>query len=204
MLMEDDSTERTTAYVVSSQKTASGMIGKPVFNEAGEGIAKITDIIVDQNGKATMVIVTDGQFTKMGKKVAFDYDAVTRIDADGDFIMPVTEKIIDQARAFSYDRAEASKDTRVIAENSYSVAALLDGQLVDQNQKAVADIDNIVFKDGHATHLIVGFDKTLGMGGDKVALNYMSVPIIRASDEFDFQLSAKQTTQFEFYRENSQ
>ena len=122
-------------FVINSSRTANGMIGHPVHNEKHESVAKVTDIILDKSGKAMMVIVADGAFIGTGKKAAFDYGAITRIDKDGDVIMPLTEENINNAATFSYNRDESSDEVRIIPDNGYSVQKLLDGYLVNQKMK---------------------------------------------------------------------
>jgi uncharacterized protein YrrD len=202
-LIGDETEGKSTIVVLDSRKTATGIIGHPVHNEKHESIAKVTDIILDQDGKAVMVIVADGEFIGMGKKAAFDYSAITRVEKDGDVIMPLTEKMIDTAAAFSYEKADARDKVHVIPDNGYSVAKILGGQLVNQKQEPVATIDNIFFKNGRANQIIIGFDKMLGMGGKRAALDYADAKLIRNGDDLNFQLSDKRAAQFESYKKSA-
>jgi hypothetical protein len=147
-----------------------------------------------------MVVVADGAFIGMGKKAAFDYSIITRVDEDGDVIMPLTEKIIDNAAPFSYDKVDAGEKVRMIPDNGYSIVRLLDGKLVNQNKEAVADIDNISFKNGKANHVIVSFNKTIGLGGENIALSYSDAAVIRDGQKVDLQLNAEKTLRFEAYK----
>lgn len=199
-LIGKESTDKNVPVIIDSRQTADGIIGHHVYNEKHESVAKVTDIILDKDGKATMVVVADGAFIGMGKKAAFDYSAITRVETDGDVIMPLTEDIIDNAAAFSYDKAEGGDKVRVIPNNGYSVAKLLDGHLFNQKKKSVADIENILFKNGQAYQLIVSFDKTLGMGGKKAVLSYSDAKIIRDGEKLNFQLNVKKSAQFETYK----
>lgn len=195
--------EAYSTVTINSRMTADGMIGKAVHNESGESVATVKDIILDSDGKAMMIIVADGEFIGMGKKAAFDYNAITRVNADGDVIMPLTEKMIDNAAEFSYDRKDGGDNMRVIPSNGYSVSKLLDGQLVNQAKETVAQVDNITFRNGRADQLIVGFDKMLGMGGEKAAMGYGDAKMIQDGDGYDFQLSAHQAAQFESYKKTA-
>ncbi len=202
-LIGDEKSDNNMSVTIQSRKTANGIIGNPVYNEKQERVAKVTDIILDENGKAMMVVVADGSFIGMGKKAAFDYSAITRVEKDGDVIMPLSETIIDNATTFSYDKKDRSDDVRIIPDNGYSVAKLLDGKLVNQKQETVADIENISFKNGSANQLIVGFNKVLGMGGESVALSYSDAEIIRDGENLNFQLSAKKSAQLEAYKKTA-
>jgi sporulation protein YlmC with PRC-barrel domain len=209
----EDTYESIKATVVGSKKgspastitvdmrmTADGMLGKPVYNENGDRVAKIQDIILNKDGDAMMIVMADGAFTGLGKNVAFDYSVITRQTAEGDLIVALTEEMIDNAASFSYDQDDYSEDVRVIPSNGYSTAKLLDGALVNPKGEKLADIDNISFKNGEADQLIVGFDKTLGLGGEKAALAYNDVELAKDGETLNFKISASQETQFEAFK----
>ncbi len=199
-LIGEKTDDKNMPVVIDSRKTANGIIGHHVYNEQHENLAKITDIILDKNGKAIMVVVSES-LLGMGTEAAFDYSAIIRVEDDGDVIMPLTKEIIDNAAPFSDAKDEDNdKKVRVIPDNGYSVARLLDGKLLNQKKESVADIENISFKDGQTSQVIVGFDKTLGMGGEKAVLSYSDTKIIRDGESLGFQLSAKKSVQFETYK----
>lgn len=192
-------TDKNMPVVIDFHKTANGIIGHCVHNEKHESIAKVTDIILNQDGIATMIIVSDGMFG-MGKKVAFDYSIVTRDETSGDIIMPLTEKSIDNAPSFSYDKADKGDKVRVIPNNGYSVTKILDGKIVNQKNEFIADIENISFENNEFSQIIVGFDKMFGMGGEKAALSYGDTKITRNDERLNFQLSIDKAEQFETYQ----
>lgn len=201
-LIGKETSDKNTSFVIHTRKTANGIIDHPVYNEKHESVAKVTDIILDKDGKAMMIIVADGAFIGMGKKAAFDYKAIARVETDGDVIMPLTEKIIDNAASFSYEKDEGDDKVRVIPNNGYSVSKLLEGKLVNQKNEFVADIENISFKNGKANYIIVGFDKMFGMGGEKAALSYSDAKIIREDESLNFQLSTNKAVQFDTYKKS--
>lgn len=187
--------------VIDSRRTASGMIGHNVYNEKNEQVAVVRDIIIDKTGKAVMIVVSDASFIQSGKTAAaFDYAAVSRIEENGDIIMPITETIISNASAFSYDRDDASDSVRVMPEDGFSTARLLKGRLINQEKEAIADVENITMKNGYATMLIVGFDKTMGFGGTLAAIAFEEVTLLRYGNSLDFQLTADKAVQFEAYK----
>lgn len=201
-LIDKESADKSHPVFIDSRKTAGGIIGHPIYNEKHESVAKVSDIILDKDGKASMVIVSDGIFG-LGKKAAFDYSAITRVEKDGDVIMPLTEEIVDNAASFSYRKTDKDdKKMRMIPSNGYSVDRLLKGRLLNQNKDPVADIENISFRNGRAYQLVVGFDKTLGFGGEKAALSYNDATIVRHGNALDFQLSADKAAQFEMYKKS--
>ncbi len=200
LMDEDPNNIEVTPVTIDKKALATGIIGKPVYN-GDERVGKIHDIILDRSGNAVMVIVADGDFFGTGKLAAFNYKSMINTNAQGNFIMPLTEATIKQAAEFSYDRSDSnSGSVRVIPDNGYSVAELLDGQLIGADGKDLAQIDDIHFQDGSADQLVVGYDKTLGLGGEKAALNFGAAKIVPDRDGYDFQISQAKATQFEKYK----
>lgn len=190
---------------IDSRTTAEGMIGKPIYNARNEKVATIKDIILDPNGQATMVVVSDGGVLGFGQKLAtFDYNLVSQRQDNGDVIMPISDENLKKAAEFSYDAKDAGKpNVHVMPAGSLSVATLLDGQVVDPQNKTVAQVDNISFENGVAKDIIVAFDQTLGLGGKKAVLAYDDVKVLRQDNtgkNVDFQLSANQASEFENFR----
>ncbi len=198
----DDSPEFETVSV-DTRMTANGMIGKPVYNQNGERVAKVQDIILDRDGNAMMVVMGDGDFTGLGKTVAFDYSVIANRSADGDVIAALTEDMIDTAASFSYDREDYSDTVKVIPSNGYSVAELLDGELVNPQGETLAEVDNISLRNGEADRLIVGFGRVLGMGGDTAALDYDDANIVRQDNALNFELTADAAAQFERFKSSA-
>lgn len=199
-LISDDKNAAISTVTINEKMTAEGMIGQPVYNASGNRVAKIKDIILDKNGNAVLVVLADGDFTGLGKTVAFDYDIITRRSADGDVIAPLTEEMIDKAASFSYDQKERSGTVKVIPTDGYSVAELLDGSLIDAKGEKVGDVENISISNGEAGRIIVGFDKVMGLGGEKAALDYDAVNVVRRDDQTQFMLSANQAAKFETFK----
>lgn len=205
LVNKDYKAESAQTVIIDSRNTANGMIGQPIYNNKNEKIGTVHDIILNEKGQATQVIIADGGFLGVGAKyAAFAYALVSQRKQDGDVIMPLSEETIKKAAEFSYDKADADKDgVRVIPAGSLSVATLLGGQLVDPSNETVAQVDNISFQNGAASQVIVAFDQMLGLGGEKAALAYDDVKVVRQDDagtNVDFQLSAAEATQFEAYK----
>ena len=202
LLSDDTDNMEIQNVAINTQSTASGMIGQPVINN-GERVGKIRDIIVDGSGTPTMVIVGDGDFFGLGKLAAFDYSTITGTNSEGDVIAPLTENAISQAAEFSYEPENENGNIRVIPSNGYSVAKLLDGQLVDSQGETLAQIEDIQFQGGSAAHLVVSFDQVLGLGGKNAAISYDTATVIKDGDEYDFQVSADKAVQFENFKKTS-
>jgi sporulation protein YlmC with PRC-barrel domain len=205
VLIDEDEMTALDPVVIDSRHTASGIIGRHVYNEKKERVATVKDIIVDADGNARMLVLADSEFPGFdGKLAAFDYDIFSRQDAEGDVIAPISESNIDKAAEFSYDLEKAyGTKMRIIPQNGFSVAKLLDGQLINSKGESVAEIENISFKAGHASQLIVGFDKVMGMGGKSAVLNYDKAKLVHNGDDLDFKLSDAHAAQFEAYKKTA-
>lgn len=201
--ISNDKDAKISDVVINQRMTASGMIGQPVYDASENRIAKVKDIILDKNGDAVMVVMGDGDFTGLGKTVAFDYNVITKRSAEGDIISPLTEAMIDSAAEFSYESNVKTESVKMIPQNGYSVARLMDAKLMDGKGEHIADIDNISFSNGEADKLIVGFNKILGLGGKQAALDFGNVDKVKNDNEIDFRLSTNQSVQFENYKKTA-
>jgi sporulation protein YlmC with PRC-barrel domain len=192
---DDDGKLGVEQVQVNPRTTATGIIGEPVYNFNNERVGVVEDVILDQDGKAVMVIIGDGDFFGLGKLAAFDYNAMVEMNADGDIVMPLTEETIERAAEFSFDRNDTGENVRMMPANAYSVEKLLDAQLVNAKGETLGEVDDITFKDGQASQLIVGFDKILGFGGEEISLAYDDAKLVRdGDDDYKYKLSEKKSS----------
>ena len=201
---QNDNNDKGTEATISASATAEGMLGEPVNNVAGERIGTLKDIILNDKGEAVLAVVSDSELIDLGaKEVAFDYALVARREKDGDVIMPLTEEAINNAKAFSYDLNAANDETRAIPANGYSIEKLLGTDVLGPDNNTVGNVDNVIFKEGRADLVIVGFDKILNMGGKKAALAFQDLQLVRKNEtDANFQLTASQSAQFETFKQN--
>lgn len=199
-----DSEEEDINFSTSSrgdEKSVASMIGTSVLDNNGVKVAVVKDIIFDEYGDATMIVLTDEKFVGTNLRMrAFKYDDIVRQGTGGDAIMPLTQEIINEAPAFSYDREDTAQGVQIMPDKNYSAAALLEADLIDAKNKTVAEVEDISLEDGHADQLFIVFDRILGLGGKKAAFSYGDAKLVREGDEVDFQLSHKQSAKFEAYK----
>ncbi|PZQ43564.1 MAG: hypothetical protein DI551_11920 [Micavibrio aeruginosavorus] len=201
---DDDDIKTVSSVNVSSRLTADELIGTTVQNPAGEEIGKIKDILVDKDGDAETVIISDSMLGLGGKLAAFNYDVIEGFSKDRDIVVKLSEANIKAAKRFEYDAASADASTIVMPADEYSVSKMLDAKVVDPSGKAVADVDTIAFDGDDADYLVVTFNKILGIGGDKAALNLEALDLITDKNgNYTFKLNQKQTAQFENYKETT-
>jgi len=172
---------------LNPQMTAASMIGQSIYSSGNTLVGKVHDIIMDENGKATTIVVSDSQIPgTTWDYTSFDYNSITTQDVNGSVVMKLPDESLKQARAFYY-----GEDNQP-ATSGFSAAQLLDAELVNPNNESVAQIDNISLENGQAKDLIIAFDQVLGFGGKKAAMDFQSAKIIRGDEGVNFQLSTAQ------------
>jgi sporulation protein YlmC with PRC-barrel domain len=196
----DEADNRMKPALIRRNMTANGLIGSPVLNANGERIATIKDIIIGKNGRAALAVVSDDGLLGIGSKVAaFDYNRVVTQRYDGTVGMTLSQEMIDRAADFSYDQKDWAK-AKVMPAGAVSTNMLLDGDVLDSKGNKVASIDNVYFRNADAAQVVVGFNKTFGLGGDAASIDYDEVRMIRKDDTLDFKLSDNQSAQFKRFK----
>jgi uncharacterized protein YrrD len=187
---------------IQHNMTAKGLVGQDVVNEKGEKVATVKDIIIGANGKAILLVVADNGFLGIGKKVAaFDYNRIVTQRYDGDVVMVMSQDMIKRAADFSYDQKDWAK-SKVAPEGSVSTNLLLGGDVLDHTGEKMASIENVYFRNAAVTQIIVGFHKTLGIGGDTVSFDYDNLKMVQKDDKIHFQLTPNQSAHFKRYQES--
>lgn len=185
----DNDIKAVSSFNVDTALTADKLIGTSIQNPKGEKIGKIEDIIVNADGDATAVVVNDGGVLGLGGKMAaFDYDILEGFTANENVMVKLSEDSIKNAQAYDPD---------AMAAGSFSTKKLADAKIVDANGKAVADVETIAFDGDDADYVVAKFNDILGMGGDKVAMDFDALTLTNASGKYTFKLNAQQSAQFE-------
>lgn len=180
--------------------SASGIIGAEVDNTANLRVGRMEDLIIDGQGNIKSVIVADNDIPGMkGKLVMLPYERVSRQDKTGDIITPLTEEVIKEAKAFTYDPTGDAAETH-LAKGQYSVKWILDGSVVDKNGANLGAVDDLYLKGGKVDSVIIGFDKIVGLGGEDVAVSYAPTTLSPQGDRTDVVLTTKQATAFNTYK----
>ncbi len=199
----EDKDDDATVNIIS-RVTADELIGKKVQNAKGEDIGRIKDILVTADGDAETVVIDDNGLGLGGKLAAFDFDVIEGLSNDKDVVVKLSEANINAASRFEYEgEAKAGEKIRFKPADQYSVNKIIDANVVDPEGKKVADVDTLAFEDDDADYLIVTFNKILGVGGDKAALNLEALDLVEKDGKITFQLNTQQTAQFENYKEGT-
>lgn len=204
VVLDDDKTPQTVfeSRTFNGGNSAKTLIGRSVKDASGKDVAKVHDIIVDQDEDASLIILSDGGFFGIGGKlVALEYKKIVTSTDHAEILNTVSKDLVKDVAEFSY--TPASGKVRIMPSDGVSLKHALEGSLVDGQQKKLASIENVILEDGEADKLIVSFDKVLGLGGDYAALDFDDVKIIHGADnKVGFQLSAEQAASFENYKKS--
>ncbi len=200
MSADKDSNGAYNVQNVSLKTSAKGMIGQPVYNAKGDEISKVEDILLDKDGNATQIILTNGGFYGMGAKlVAIDFGLVYLRTNNTDVIMPITEESIKKMVPFSHETEDSKTGMHTIPVGSLSTKAMLSGHLLDNSSNQVAAIDNVTLTGGRAAQVIVSYNSTMGMGGEKLSIAYDQLQKVSHDEKVDFKLSDSLTARFKDY-----
>ncbi len=181
---------------INSRLTAEELIGTTIENAKGENVGEIKDILISADGDAEMVVISDSALGLGGKMAVFDYDVIEGFNADNNAVVKLSEAQIDAAKRFEYEADKADANTTTMPANHLSLAKILDSKVYDANGKAVADIDTVAFDDDDADYIVVTFNKVLGVGGDKAALNIDALDVKPKGDNYAFTLTQSQSAEF--------
>lgn len=190
-LLDDETAMAGETFVnYNPRKTASSIIGSPVYSSNGTIVGDIEDILVDERGKAQYFVLSEGSVLGLGgRDVAFEYGEMASTSADGAVIAPVTEEMVERKEDY---------DPNIHA--GHSLAKMLDGQILGAKGEAVASIDNIVLENGSATYIVAGFNKVLGLGGEETALAYGTGTFAVRDKEINVVLDSSQTANFKSFK----
>lgn len=200
-ILNGDEVTSASMVTIVEHNTASYLIGQQVVNDKKEPVAKVNDIIINKDGNAQMVVLGDGNITGWGKQVAYDYDVIAVTNPDGVVFAPLSEDMISMAKDFSYDHDDTQdKETLVIPMHSYSLNDVLGQNITDQSGKFLAKIEDATVTNGAIDSLIISYNQTLGLGGERVALAFDDVSSVEKDGALHFQLDAQKSAQFEVFK----
>jgi sporulation protein YlmC with PRC-barrel domain len=197
----NDESAVMSPVMVRSNLTARHLIGKTIVTDSGDKVATIKDIIIGKNGRAALVVVSDDGLLGIGNKLAaFDYNSVVTQRYDGSVGMALSSGMIARAAEFSYDKKDWA-NAKVIPAGSVSTNLLLKSDVLDSKGNKTASVENVYFRNADVTQIIVGFNKTMGMGGNTAALDYDDMRMLRNKDgSLNFKLTANQSAQFKNFK----
>ena len=199
VLSNENKNPKFDQKTISGRYTAEGLIGSSIKNANGDTVGRIDDIVVDRAGKAQYVVVSEASFLKVADKLAaFPYSSIVAQEKDGDVIMPLTEKMIEGARPFTYDPRETKEGKISIAPSSLRVSKLMDAEVMDPRKAVDADVENITFRNGKIDYVVFDIDEKRGMTDDRAAVSFGNLEVSPvAENDAEFRLSAAQSKSFE-------
>lgn len=179
-----------------SVSTAESLIGADVMGPNNEKVASVDDIIVGPNGSIQYVVLTDGGFLGLADKlVALRYNDVMT-NSSGKLMTNLTEQDYERFTEFNYDSSKASPTVATLSPNMVSVKRLMDGELLDNQGKEIADIENVTIENGQVGHVVISFGKVFGMGGHQAAVPFTQASVQKNGDVLDMRMNYEQSQSF--------
>jgi len=197
-LARADSTTTPSVAVTGTADVANKMIGRDVYNSAGDKVGEVESALIDSDGKVRYVIVGVGGFLGLGERdVALRWDQLTMADNDQKIVVNMTKEELKALPAHRF--ADASSKGKVYAydedlkTNAYlgtdTGAAMAPGGAVDTKKLLGRNIKNaagdtvgeiesvLVDQAGNVKYVVVGVGGFLGIGEKHVALSWDSLHI---------------------------
>jgi sporulation protein YlmC with PRC-barrel domain len=185
---------------VNPNSSVAGIIGRDVYDTSNRKIATIDDVLFDSKGNASRVVLSNGGIMGMGAKlVVLDFGRIYQSASSQNVISTIAEDTIRQMTAYSTDPQDVREGMQTMGKNEISAKAMLDGELLNDRGNEIGSIENITIDNSKADQVIVSYDTTLGMGGEKIAIDYDRLQRVGNSSEVDFKLPADLTVRFEAY-----
>lgn len=192
MFESSSATLRVDNYVLAPNAvTASYVIGADVRNPTNETIASIADIVIEQDGDAELLILSDGGFLGFAdKKVAIPFEnANLTFDEDGTRIVAValTQAHLDQAKPFYYEVPEGTMENgaHLMASDHMSVDAIVGSDVKLSNKdESVAVADVLMDKDGESERAVLEVGGFLGLGERLVTVPFSALTIGENKDGY--------------------
>ena len=185
-------TLRVDNYVLAPNAvTASYVIGADVRNPQNETIASVADIIIEQDGDAELLILSDGGFLGFAdKKVAIPFEnANLTFDEDGTRIVGVafTQAHLDLAKPYYYETPEGTMDegAHIMASDHMSVAAIVGSEVkLTNKEERVTVADILMDKAGESERAVLEVGGFLGFGERLVSVPFSALMIGENKDGY--------------------
>lgn len=174
-------TARDNAAILSGTAIAAGkIIGANVVGPNGKSLGVVDDLILDANDMVKQVIIADGvMFGFGGKMVAIDFEgtSITR-DENGDHMARIgmTGETLENATEF--DKAPLEKTGSELASSYIGREVALATE--EDGTGEISDL--ILDRNGAAKYAVIEYGSTLGVGGNRVAVDFEQLTAARAEE----------------------
>jgi sporulation protein YlmC with PRC-barrel domain len=193
-----DSTTTPAVTVTGTADVANKMIGRNVFNSAGEKVGEVESALIDQDGKVRYVIVGVGGFLGLGERdVALRWDQLTMADNDQKIVVNMTKEQLtalpahrfadasSKGKVYAYDEdlktnAYLSNDagTAMAPSSAVDTKKLIGRNIKNPAGDTVGEIESVlVDQAGNVKYVVVGVGGFLGIGEKHIALSWDSLTI---------------------------
>lgn len=167
--------------------TAETVIGQDIFDPQGDVIATVSDFILDENGQVRNLVVSYGGFMGVGSKdIVLDFDTFEARSNNSGYDTKLTKINFN-----NYPEFNAKK----LSQSMHLASDLMNASVVNPSMDELAEVDNIIIKNGNATKLIVSYVD--GVMPEKAMIDFTDADIVfDAYSDAHFKLSMNESKQF--------
>lgn len=185
---EKDTIENVPYKVIHKSQTTEYLLGQEVFDNTGEKIASIHDIIVDSKGNIQSLVLSNNSLLSMNDE--YTYMPIKNITvANGKTHLLISKTEFSQLKKFD--------ESSVVPKGYMSIANLDKANIYTNQGKQVAQVDGFtVNRDGTVSNVIAQFNTTFGFGGDKAIIPVDNVMLQKANNEAKIMMNESQTGEF--------
>lgn len=174
-------TMRGNAAILSATAIAAGnVVGADVVGSDGKTLGVVDDLVLDANDAVKQVIVADGAvFGFGGKMVAVDFEgaSITRDEKGGHVVrIGMTGETLENATGF--DKAPLEKTGDELASSYIGREVALATE--EDGTGEISDL--ILDQNGAAKYTVIEYGSTLGVGGNRVAVDFEKLTATRAEE----------------------
>ena len=185
---EKETVENVPYKVIHKSQTTEYLLGQEVFDNTGEKIATIHDIIVDSKGNIQSLVLSNNSLLSMNDE--YTYMPIKNITVTkGKTHLLISKTEFSQLKKFD--------ESSVVPKGYMSIANLDKASIYTNQGKQVAQVDGFtVNRDGTVSNVIAQFNTTFGFGGDKAIIPVDNVMLQKANNEAKIMMNESQTGEF--------
>lgn len=166
---EEDIVENVPYSLVHESHTANYILDKDVYDNQGVKFAKVSDIIITQDGNIKAYVLEKSKMFGLNKQFAYVAPNQLMITDKKANVLMSAEHMENNAFA-TYKKA--------LQPGLISLSSIQGTKLLNSDNQKVAKVDDFVITDGEVEKVVASFNTTFGMGGEKalvsIADNQMS------------------------------
>lgn len=164
------------------------VIDGQIISAEGERAGNLHDIIINKETGDARAIVIEKDKTVFDRELGtLSFSQVLSQEPDGDTQLTITETTLDANTEFDYDS--------INYDEYISLRSLRDGQVVDDKNEYVGEIDALIYQNAEVQDVYFYVDPSLTPNGNVnlVKIPFEELNVVKNASGFDIQLSTEKT-----------